>query len=104
MNPYTGLDAPDTYDYIKQSPLKTMDNNFGQMTLGQGRHRGVSFLFFWGWWKSGEALSTHPIYIYLFQLETSLEKIAAKWYLPVSQCTLGNQASQHLETNYHSFH
>jgi hypothetical protein len=65
MNPYTGLDAPDTYDYIKQSPLKTMDNNFGQMTLGQGRHRGVSFLFFWGWWKSGEALSTHPIYIYI---------------------------------------
>ena len=57
---------------------------------------------------------TH-IYVYIYtytaadlQLETILEKfsktIAAKWYLPVSKCTLRNQASQHLETNYHICH
>ena len=30
-----GLDAADTPEFIKQSPLKTMDNNFGQMSLGR---------------------------------------------------------------------
>lgn len=28
---HIGLDAPDTPEFIKQSPLKAMDNNFGQM-------------------------------------------------------------------------
>ncbi|CAJ1390208.1 unnamed protein product [Effrenium voratum] len=35
---HVGLDASDTPDFIKQSPLKTMDNNFGQLCSMLGKY------------------------------------------------------------------